>query len=437
MHYKTCIQKKPEVVTPTKPMNSQNEVSCRKTDQEMVDSFLEFAMSKAGGDCSPGTASNYARQLWRIVYAERSQDQNFKARHWITTSSNFKPISKPSKYLEVEMTKSQKQQLLCTYALLCKFLEHNFTDGNGGMVGNGEKIAHIHAMRGLQRLQLKTVKASIQSVQSLQVVQRPKQSTLETLTDAFRNSILRISTVKKIAREEFSLDKGVGITTIPSFAHFLALSFHLYVPQNRWEVTKNLKVIDVLSASPRPKRCEACGQYKVDFKYHVKKECPQGKILYKTRQLPKDFGFLVYQNNGLEKAVCISRCLRQAIINNAKHVGLGENDFVFPANPQSPNKPMSFWKHTRPILHAISPILTETAELEFGGKLPSDFFRKKCMKYDNGEDQPEMINDLRFKDDFQESDSSPEPLHSEKKSKCNPFFHGSQNFFLFPPLVLF
>ena len=140
-----------------------------------------------------------------------------------------------------------------------------------------------------------------------------------------------------------------------------------------------------MNAVPMPKRCQACGEHKVDFAYHLEKECPDGKIMYQTKELPKSDAWMVYQDSHKteksrgEMVTHITTRLRQAILNNAKYAGLSEGDLCFPADPKHPEKPMFFWRHGRPILKAICPVLVEKAEAEYEGKLPANFIRKKGM----------------------------------------------------------
>ena len=387
VHYKTCVAKKQvDELTPEKPTRREEMSSRHKTDDQIVDMYLQFAMSKDGGECKKNSAENYARQVWKIIKVEKSENVNFRARHWFTSSSNFKQICKASKYLEaIEMSRSQQQQLLCAYALLCKFLESKFYDLKDVIDDYGGKMAHVAAMRDLQRTQLKTLRKSLFATPLTSTTRIQNQSTLDELTDAFKDSELRVALVKQISKGQFSVNKGAGIHCKRNFGHFLATTFHLWGAGNRWDVTENLKVRDVENAKPCPKRCGACGEHKVDFEYHLKKHCPDGKIFYQTNEQPKSKGYLVHQNSHKtektrgEMVTRIPNYLRKAILNYAKYAGLNEGDLAFPADLQTPNKGMKFWRHGRPIIHALCPELTEKAESEYGGNLASNFIRKKGM----------------------------------------------------------
>ena len=379
-HYQTCYGKK--VADEVSPEKSHHTFRL-KTNEDVINAIADFAKSRDGGECKKKTVQNYTRQVWRMIEAESLQDNTFRARHWITISTKFRPISRASEYLSSDMSKTQEVQFLCAYALLCKFLEFTFYDLKAEIEDYGTRLNHLGAMRNLQKSLLKTSKKSLQFVPTQK--QAISHSTLELLTDALQNSRLRRATVKRLSRSIFYYDQRIGIKQKRDFGHVLAVSFHLCGAGNRWDVTENLKVSDVMNAVPSPKRCEACKEHKVDFAYHLEKQCPDGKILYQTRELPKSSGWIVYRDSHKtgktrgEMATYITNRLREAILNYAKFGNLCESDLAFPGDLLSPKKGMKFYRHGRPIVRAICPELTERAESEFEGKLPSNFIRKKGM----------------------------------------------------------
>ena len=197
----------------------------------------------------------------------------------------------------VDMSRSTQQLFLCMYALLCKFMESIFHVRKDVIIDYEGNMAHIAAMRKLQQTQMKTLRNSLPPMPSEWSRMRKNQSSLEKLTEALMESGQRVAMVNMIAKGKFSYNKRVGIYQKDNFGHFLATSFHLWGAGNRWEVTENLKVRDVNNAKPCPRYCEACGQYRINFEYHLNEECPEGKIFYQAKELPKQKGYLVYQNS--------------------------------------------------------------------------------------------------------------------------------------------
>ena len=386
-HFKYCQSRKAmRDVTPKKAASGKQEAATgdsgkRMTNRQLLQEYVAFLTSEQRRCVNPKTAKGYARQVERFITFEEQLVPGFKMRHWFTNSQNFTELKRVGDYL-VGSTSPQKMQKISAYLWVIAWLRQRFYDTRQELKGDYEKrIAHLQVMKAFAKEIMKKVKSK------MIVERRPnkkvaKMSTLSKLTKALVECPLRLSTLRRFANGDFSVDPKAGITRAAEIAHFLGLCWHMYGAGNRFEVTSGMTVDDLHDLKDGPRKCEACGNFTMDWEYHLETECAPGRDMYKNQLWPHTSGLVshtdVHKTSKTAGAVAtkVPHLMYNASMNYTLHFGLDGTDLLFAVDPSDPQHPITFHRNLRPILKALCPAEVLAHETEVGKPVPSNFIRQ-------------------------------------------------------------